>query len=616
LSSERQRPESPPGGFDVSGFLRQLTGRPGVYRMLGADGSILYVGKARNLKRRVASYFKRSTVGAKTQAMVAQVVRVEVTVTRTEDEALLLESNLIKTHQPRYNVVFRDDKSYPFLFLSGNHAFPRLAFHRGAQRTAGRYFGPYPNAGAVREMQDSLHKLFRIRSCDDSFFANRSRPCLQYQIKRCTAPCVDLVTTEDYRRDVEDATNLLDGKAEEVMQDLVRRMEQAAATLEFEQAARYREQISTIRRLQEQPLQAGTTTDCDVIVGNIREGTGCVVIISIRNRMNFGHRSFFPRVPAGADAAELLSAFIGQHYLNQPPPRQILLSQDLPERKLLEQALGSRAGRRVKLISRPRGPRQRLLQIAQATLQQALGDRLASHASTEERLQAMQVALQLEALPHHIECFDISHTRGERAVASCVVFVDGQPEKSSYRIFNIDGIEPGDDYAALRQAIGRRFARLKKGEGRMPDVLLIDGGVGQLTQGMSALQELQIESVRMVAVAKGPSRKPGLEQLLLPGRKQALTLSPDSPALHLIQQIRDEAHRFAISGHRRQRDKARTRSVLDDIRGLGPSRRQKLLRTFGGTRQLARASIDELMRVEGISATLAQKIYDHFHDGG
>lgn len=616
MSSERQRPESPPGGFDVSGFLRQLTGRPGVYRMLGADGSILYVGKARNLKRRVASYFKRSTVGAKTQAMVAQVVRVEVTVTRTEDEALLLESNLIKTHQPRYNVVFRDDKSYPFLFLSGNHAFPRLAFHRGAQRTAGRYFGPYPNAGAVREMQDSLHKLFRIRSCDDSFFANRSRPCLQYQIKRCTAPCVDLITTEDYRRDVEDATNLLDGKAEEVMQDLVRRMEQAAATLEFEQAARYREQISTIRRLQEQPLQAGTTTDCDVIVGNIREGTGCVVIISIRNRMNFGHRSFFPRVPAGADAAELLSAFIGQHYLNQPPPREILLSQDLPERKLLEQALGSRAGRRVKLISRPRGPRQRLLQIAQATLQQALGDRLASHASTEERLQAMQVALQLETLPHHIECFDISHTRGERAVASCVVFVDGQPEKSSYRIFNIDGIEPGDDYAALRQAIGRRFARLKKGEGRMPDVLLIDGGVGQLTQGMSALQELQIESVRMVAVAKGPSRKPGLEQLLLPGRKQALTLSPDSPALHLIQQIRDEAHRFAISGHRRQRDKARTRSVLDDIRGLGPSRRQKLLKTFGGTRQLARASIDELVRVEGISATLAQKIYDHFHDGG
>ncbi len=292
MSPERQPPEPPAGGFDVSSFLRQLTGRPGVYRMLDADGGVLYVGKARNLKRRVASYFQRSAASTKTQAMVAQIARVEVTVTRTEDEALLLENNLIKAHQPRYNVVFRDDKSYPYLFLSGNHAFPRLAFHRGAQRIAGRYFGPYPNTGAVREMQDSLHKLFRIRSCDDSFFANRSRPCLQYQIKRCTAPCVALVTVEDYRRDIENATNLLDGKAEEVMQDLVRHMEQAAVTLEFEQAARYREQIAAIRRLQEQPLQAGTTTDCDVIVGNIRESTGCVVIISIRNRMNFGHRSF------------------------------------------------------------------------------------------------------------------------------------------------------------------------------------------------------------------------------------------------------------------------------------------------------------------------------------
>lgn len=615
MSPDRQPPEPSAGGFDVSSFLRQLTGRPGVYRMLDASGGILYVGKARNLKRRVSSYFSRKAAGAKTLAMVAQVARVEVTVTQTEDEALLLESNLIKAHQPRYNVVFRDDKSYPYLFLSGNHAYPRLAFHRGAQRTPGRYFGPYPNAGAVREMQDTMHKLFRIRPCDDSFFANRSRPCLQYQIKRCTGPCVGLVTVEDYRRDTEDAIRLLDGKAEEVMQDLVQRMERAAAALEFEQAARYREQIATIRRLQEQPLQAGATTDCDVIAADIRDGTGCVVIISIRNRMNFGHRSFFPRVPVGADTAELLSAFISQHYLNQPPPREILLSQDLPERKLLEQALSSHAGRRVKLVNRPRGPRQRLLQIAQATLQQALSGRLASQSSTAQRLQALQVALQLEAPPHHIECFDISHTGGERAVASCVVYVDGQPEKISYRIFNIEGIKPGDDYAAIRQAIGRRFARLKKGEGRMPDVLLIDGGSGQLAQGLTALQELEIESVRLVAVAKGPTRKPGLEQLLLPDRKAPLILPPDSPALHLIQQIRDEAHRFAIGGHRRQRDKARTRSVLDDIEGLGPVRRQGLLKTFGGTRQLARASIDELVRVEGISATLARKIYDHFHDG-
>ncbi|MGH8452919.1 MAG: excinuclease ABC subunit UvrC [Nevskiales bacterium] len=614
MSPDRQPPEPPAGGFDVSRFLKQLTSRPGVYRMLDAGGSVLYVGKARNLKRRVSSYFSRKASDAKTHAMVAQVARVEVTVTQTEDEALLLESNLIKAHQPRYNVVFRDDKSYPYLFLSGNHPFPRLAFHRGAQRIGGRYFGPYPNVGAVREMQDALHKLFRIRQCEDSFFANRSRPCLQYQIKRCTAPCVGLVTAEDYRRDVDDAIRLLDGKAEVVMQDLVQRMEQAATALEFEQAARYREQIAAIRRLQEQPLQAGGTTDCDVIVGDIRDAVGCVVIVSIRNRMNFGHRSFFPRIPPNADSTELLTAFISQHYLQQPPPREILLAQALPEHGLLEQALSARSGRRVSLVSRPRGARQRLLQIAQATLEQALSGRLASRSSAGERLRALQAALQLEAPPHHIECFDISHTRGERAVASCVVFVNGQPEKTSYRSFNIDNIEPGDDYAALRQAIGRRFARLKKGEGRIPGLLLIDGGAGQLTQGQAALRELEIKSVRLVAVAKGPTRKAGCEQLVLPGRKTPLILPADSPALHLIQQVRDEAHRFAIGGHRRQRDKARTRSVLDDIDGLGPIRRQRLLKTFGGARQLSRVSIAELMRVDGISATLARKIYDYFHD--
>ena len=610
----RQPNQAPAGGADIGRFLKQLTTRPGVYRMLDAKGGVLYVGKARNLKRRVSSYFTRSATDAKTQAMVAQVERVEVTVTRTEDEALLLESNLIKAHQPRYNIVFRDDKSYPYLFLSGNHAFPRLAFHRGAQRVKGHYFGPYPNAGAVREMQDALHKLFRIRGCDDSFFANRSRPCLQYQIKRCTAPCVGYIKEDEYRRDAEDAVRLMEGKAETVMRDLVRRMEQAAAELEFEQAAGYRERIATIRRLQEQPLQAGSMIDCDVIVANVRDGTGCVVMVSIRNRMNFGHRSFFPRVPAGAGTAELLTAFISQHYLQRPPPREILLSQPLPERSLLEQSLGLRCGRRVSLVSRPRGARQRLLRMAQATLEQALFGHLASRSSTEDRLQALQAALQLDSPTHHIECFDISHTHGEQAVAACVVFVNGQPEKASYRTFNIEGIKPGDDYAAMRQAIGRRFARLEKGEGRMPDVLLIDGGAGQLAQAVTVLKELDIESVHLVAVAKGPSRKPGAETLVLPGRKAPLILPSDSPALHLIQQIRDEAHRFAISGHRRRRGNARTRSALEDIEGLGPVRRQRLLKAFGGTRQLARASVEEMMRVAGISATLAQKIYDRFHD--
>ncbi len=602
------------GDFDLGTFLKQLTSRPGVYRMLDADGGLLYVGKARNLKRRVSSYFMRAATDAKTQALVAQIARVEVTVTQTEDEALLLESNLIKAHQPRYNVVFRDDKSYPYLFLSGDHPFPRLAFHRGAQRQPGRYFGPYPNAGAVREMQDTLHKLFRIRQCDDSFFANRSRPCLQYQIKRCSAPCVALISATDYARDTDDAVRLLDGRAEAVMQDLVQRMEQASAELAFEQAVRYREQIATIRRLQEQPLQTGGTTDCDLLAADIRNGIGAVVIVSIRNRVNFGHRSFFPQGPAAADAAELLGAFISQHYLQQPPPREILLSQELPERVLLEQALSARSGRRIRLVARPRGPRQRLLQIAQATLSQVLADRLSSRATAEARLQDLQKALGLGSSPQRIECFDISHTQGERAVAACVSFENGTPDKSGYRRFNIDGVVPGDDYAALRQAIGRRFSRLKQGEGRVPDLLLIDGGVGQLAQGLAALRELEIVGVQLVAVAKGVSRKPGLEQLVLPGQRSPLILRADSPGLHLVQQIRDEAHRFAISGHRRRREQARTRSTLQDIRGLGPARRQRLLRAFGGVRQLSRASVDEIARVEGISSMLAQRIYDHFHE--
>jgi excinuclease ABC subunit C len=613
----RGQPSTPTAGdFDLDAFLNQLTSRPGVYRMLDAAGGTLYVGKARNLKRRVSGYFTRSATDAKTQALVGQVARIEVTVTQTEDEALLLESNLIKAQRPRYNVVFRDDKSYPYLFLSGNHPFPRLAFHRGAQRLPGRYFGPYPNAGAVREMQDALHKLFRIRQCEDSFFAHRSRPCLQYQIKRCSAPCVGLIGTDDYARDVDDVCRLLDGKAEAVMQDLVRRMEQASATLEFEQAARYREQIATIRRLQQQPLQAGGATDCDVLAADIREGIGCVVIVSIRNRMNFGHRSFFPQLPAGADTAELLSAFISQHYLDQPPPREILLSQEPPERALLEQALSARSGRRVRLQCRVRGARQRLQAIAQATLAQALSARLASRVTAEERLQDLQAALGLDTPPQRIECFDISHTGGERAVASCVVFMDGVPDKGGYRRFNIEGVAPGDDYAALRQAIGRRFARLKKGEGRMPDLLLIDGGAGQLAQGLAVLQELEIDGVQLLAVAKGPSRKPGLEQLVLPGQRSPLILPADSPALHLIQQIRDEAHRFAISGHRRRREQARTRSALQDIGGLGPARRQRLLKAFGGIRQLSRASVEEIAGVEGISTALAQKIYDYFHEEG
>jgi excinuclease ABC subunit C len=605
-----------PHRFDPATFLRELTTLPGVYRMVGASGDILYVGKARNLKRRVSSYFQRGADSPKTAALVAQVRDVQVTVTRTEDEALVLESNLIKAHRPRYNVVLRDDKSYPFLFVSGNHPFPRLGFHRGTRRIEGRYFGPYPNAGAVREMQETLHKLFRIRQCDDSFFANRSRPCLQYQIKRCTAPCVGLISESDYRRDVDNVMRLLEGRAEEIMKDLAAEMEQAAEQLEYERAARLREQIALIRRLQDQPLAVGAERDFDVCGAAVKQGVACVAVMSIRNGVNFGDRAFFPDIPDETNATDVLSAFLSQHYTTYDPPPGILVDTEPVDREWLERTLSARAGRRVRIVVKPRGPRARLMSSLRNTIRQTLTARLLQRTGVEDKLESLQEALDLAAIPRHIECVDISHTGGERAVASCVVFVEGKPEKASYRTFNIDGVEPGDDYAAIRQAISRRFLRIKRGESRMPGLLIIDGGMGQVTQAMEALRELGIDDLPLLGVAKGPTRKPGLEQIVLPGRKSPLILRTDSPALHLIQQIRDEAHRFAVGGHRRRRDKARTQSVLDGIPGLGAARRRHLLKTFGGAAQIARTGVDELARTEGISRALAQRIYDHFHDEG
>ena len=606
--------EAKTSSFDPQVFLQQLTTLPGVYRMLSASGEILYVGKARNLKRRVSSYFQRGADSPKTAALVALVRDLQVTVTRTEDEALVLESNLIKAHRPRYNVVLRDDKSYPFLMVSGNHAFPRLAFHRGTRHVEGRYFGPYPNAGAVREMQETLHKLFRIRQCDDTFFANRSRPCLQYQIKRCTGPCVGLISETDYARDVEHVVRLLEGRAEEVMKDLAAEMEKAAEQLEYEKAARLREQIALIRRLQDQPLAVGAERDFDVCGAAVKQGVACVAVMSIRNGINFGDRTFFPDIPKEANVTDVLTAFLSQHYVAYDPPASILVDSEPTDRDWLESTLSARAGRRVRIVVKPRGARARLMTSLRNTIRQTLATRLLQRTGVEDKLDALQEALDLAEIPRHIECFDISHTGGERAVASCVVFVEGKPEKASYRTFNIEGIEPGDDYAAIRQAISRRFVRIKRGESRMPNLLIIDGGTGQVAQAMDAIKELGIEDLAVLGVAKGPARRPGLEQLVLPGRKSALILPTDSPALHLIQQIRDEAHRFAVGGHRRRRDKARTRSVLEGIPGLGAARRRQLLKTFGGVGQIARTGVDELARADGISRALAQRIYDHFHD--
>lgn len=600
--------------FDAQAFLRQLTHSAGVYLMIGPGDEILYVGKARDLKKRVSTYFSRTGASPRIDAMVAQIARVEVNVTHTEDEALILESTLIKRHRPRYNVLLRDDKSYPYVHLSTHHPFPRLSFYRGARSVQGRLFGPYPSAGAVRESLRSLQKVFRIRSCNDTFFANRNRPCLQYQIRRCTAPCVGYISEADYRRDVDNAVHFLEGRGDRLIDELVEGMEAASGALEFEQAARYRDQVAALRRIQEQRYSAGAASDFDIVCCGQSSGMTCVVVMSVRQGRNLGHRSFFPKVPDSTDVTEILSAFLGQYYLERPAPGEILTEQEPADRQWLETVLGHKAHRQVRIRHRLRGLRARLRDNARATLEQSLGARLADSGNAETRLAALQEALGLEMPPKRMECFDISHTGGERAVASCVVFDHEGPVKSSYRRFNIEGIVPGDDYAAMHQAIERRFARLKKGEAPMPDILFIDGGRGQLQQAVAALESLQIDEVQLVAIAKGAERKPGRETLFLPGQSRPLILRSDAPALHLIQQIRDEAHRFAVSGHRRRRARARTRSALEDIEGLGPVRRRRLLQAFGGIRQVSRAGINDLARVNGISRAMAQKIYEHFHE--
>lgn len=598
--------------FDHRSFLQQLTTQPGVYRMFGAGDELLYVGKARNLKKRVSTYFLRASGNPRIESMVSQIRRVEVTVTRTEDEALLLEANLIKEFGPRYNVMYRDDKSYPYVRFSA-HRYPRISYYRGAKTGHDRYFGPFPSASAVRETLNTLQKLFQLRPCRDSFFAHRDRPCLQHQIKRCSAPCVGLIDEAGYAGELRKAERLLEGKADELADEIAVGMQDAADRLDFEQAARLRDQIAALKRVRESRVISGGADDLDLIVVAAHASSSCVVVMSVRDGVNLGHRSHFPRHAAHTPPEELLESFISQHYLEQPAPPEILVSHALDEQELLEEALSQRAGRKVAISQPQRGTKRRLLEMALNTAAQALSARLVEAASMDERLIELQRALDLDAPPRRLECFDISHTLGEKAVASCVVFNEAGPLKSAYRKFNIDGITPGDDYAAIKQAVRRRFARLKGGEGQAPDVLFIDGGQGQLNAALEALDELEVGEQRVVAIAKGPTRRPGLEELILPEREHGLTLPPDSPALHLIQRIRDEAHRFAITGHRGRRDKARVSSGLEAIEGLGPARRRALLKAFGGLAQLKRASVDDLARVEGVSRTLAERVYAHFH---
>ena len=601
--------------FDAKVFVDSLPGRPGVYRMLDGEGQILYVGKARNLKARVSSYFQPSNVQPKVQALIAKTANMEVTITNSETEALLLEYNLIKKHRPRFNVVLRDDKSFPYLHLETNHEFPRLNFYRGSRKEPGKYFGPYPSAGAVRDTLQQLQKLFRIRNCDDAYFANRSRPCLQYQIQRCTAPCVGLVSKEHYARDVGAAIKVLEGRNDEVSEDLGRRMEAAAERLDFEEAAQIRDQLAKLKVIQAQQIvTAGANHDADVIAIAAANGEYCVALMFVRAGRSLGSTTFFPKAPF-AELPEVLAAFVMQYYLERDAPAEIIVEQDFDEMQLLESTLAERSSHKVRICSSVRGIRARWLEMTLNNAQQALTMRRLARAGIESSLEDLREAFDLEEAPNRLECFDISHTGGTDTVASCVVFGAEGPLKSEYRRFNISGIQPGDDYAAMYQALTRRYKRIRDGEIVKPDVLLIDGGKGQLAEAAKVLDELGVAGISLIGVAKGVDRRAGQEQLFLLGQDTPTILPPDSRALHLIQRVRDEAHRFAISGHRRKRAKRHNQSILETIPGLGPVKRRELLKQFGGMQGILRAGIDDFIQIRGLGRELAQVIYEHLHPG-
>lgn len=600
-----------PDNFDSKAFLKTVPHKPGVYRMVNIEGDILYVGKAKDLKSRVSSYFRSNLVNSRIWSMVKQIRDVRITITSTEAEALLLESNLIKKHLPRYNILLRDDKGYPYIYLS-QHKFPRIRFHRGGRSGKGRYFGPYPSSGAVREALNKLQKLFQVRQCEDSYFSNRTRPCLQFQIKRCSAPCTDEIKESDYRIEVDHTIKFLQGKNQQVIDALVKQMDQAAEKLDYETAAKCRDLIEKLRAISQQQYISGGQGDIDVIALQFASNIASVQVLSIRGGNNLGNKNYFPKLPfIEFTETGILAAFIAQYYLNRKIPKQIICSHMPEGSEALSEMLILKAEHKVILIHNTRGNRAQWLEMASRNAMHALQINLSSKAGVKKRLLALKKELKLESIPTRMECFDISHTQGEATVASCVVFGLEGAIKSDYRRYNISGIVGGDDYAAMKQVLQRRFKRVLKEEAKLPDILFIDGGKGQVKQALDVMQELQIKSVDVIGITKGEGRKADLDTLTI-GKKR-VELAAHSSALHLVQQIRDEAHRFAITGHRQRRQKARTRSPLEEIAGLGPKRRQNLLKQFGGMRAVTVASIDELSKVTGISRQLAEKIYDVFH---
>ncbi len=599
--------------FDGKAFVRTLTTSPGVYRYYDAGGALLYVGKAANLRKRVGNYFLKPRMEPRIASMVAQIARAETTVTRTEAEALLLESQLIKQLRPRYNILLRDDKSYPYIYLSSEDTYPRLGFHRGARKARGHYFGPFPSAWAVRESLDAMQKLFRVRQCEDSTFRNRSRPCLQYQIGRCTAPCVGYISPDDYARDVRHARMFLEGRSSAVIEECSEAMEAASQALEFERAAALRDQVAVLRKLQAQHHVKGASADMDVIACCVEGGIACVSVLFFRNGLSRGSRDFHPRLPLDADAPDVLEQFIAQYYVDRPVPDELVLSAPIASREALGAALKERCGHTVVIKHAVRGERARFRDLAVRNASAALLSQLSSRKHLAERFEALARLLEMDEPPRRIECFDISHTRGEATVASCVVFGPEGPEKSRYRRFHIRGITPGDDYAAMHQALMRRFRKLAEGEGERPDLLLIDGGRGQVRQAQEVFTELGLSGLCVIGVAKGPGRRAGEENLVIASSGRILHPGTASPALHLIDAVRDEAHRFAIHGHRKRREKARERSVLEDVPGVGPRRRAALLRAFGGLHGVEAAGVEELMAVGGIHRNLAERIYAALH---
>ncbi|WP_300087785.1 excinuclease ABC subunit UvrC [uncultured Nitrosomonas sp.] len=599
----------PDSSFDGKAFVLTLPAQPGVYRMLNAAGDVIYVGKAIDLRKRVSSYFQKSGLSPRIQLMVSQIAGVETTVTRSEAEALLLENNLIKSLAPRYNILFRDDKSYPYLLLTG-HTFPRLAFYRGALDNRHQYFGPFPNAGVVKSSIQLLQKVFRLRTCENSVFDHRTRPCLLYQIKRCSGPCVGLITPEAYQEDVRSAALFLQGKQDEVLKTIEQKMFEASSQQNYEQAALFRDQMQALRKIQEkQFVDSGKTLDADVIAcaTGADDHAIAVNLVMIRSGRHLGDKTFFPQNAHAEDIGTVLEAFVTQHYLGRSAPPLIILGQKI-RITLLQTLLSEQAGHKVTLITNPIGERRKWLDMAAENAQLALQQMLIQQASQEDRLQALQETLNLPGLAR-IECFDISHTMGEATIASCVVYDRFAMRNGEYRRYNITDITPGDDYAAMRDALHRRYAKIAMEEGKLPDLVLIDGGKGQLRVATEVMIELGLNDIPLVGVAKGETRKPGLEQLILPWQEEALHLPDDHPALHLIQQIRDEAHRFAIQGHRAKRAKTRKISTLEQISGIGSKRRQSLLTRFGGLKGVKNASIEELQQTEGISRALAEKIH-------